>query len=142
MGLAVKLSLLASGLFLLFGMLSGIVKYYYSMSTSNHSAPIYIDITHRASFLYSFAAMVMAKLLEYSPYSTTVQVIAALVPLAFFTLTIIGYFITGLRNQTDNLFRERTFISTWFMYLLIPGEICGMLVILWGFISTQFFSNY
>ncbi|MBK7995272.1 MAG: hypothetical protein IPK14_18410 [Blastocatellia bacterium] len=140
MGLAIKLSLLAAGVFLLFGMLSGVIKYRYIMTSPSHNAPAYIDIAHRASFLYSFAALVIAKLLEYSPYSNFIQILATIIPLTFFTLTIVGYFITGLQNQTDNLFSKRNFISTWFMYLLIPGEILGMLVILWGFISTQFFS--
>lgn len=140
MGLAIKLSLLAAGVFLLFGMLSGVIKYRYIMTRASHNAPAYIDIAHRASFLYSFAALVIAKLLEYSPYSNFIQILATIIPLTFFTLTIVGYFITGLQNQTDNLFSKRNFISTWFMYLLIPGEIIGMIIILWGFISTQFFS--
>lgn len=140
MGLAIKLSLLAAGVFLLFGMLSGVIKYRYIMTNPSHNAPVYIDIAHRASFLYSFAALVIAKLLEYSPYSNIVQILATIIPLTFFTLTIVGYFITGLKNQTNNLFSKRNFVSTWFMYLLIPGEIIGMIIILWGFISTQFFS--
>jgi hypothetical protein len=44
-----------------------------------------------------------------------------------------------LRDRTDNLFRERNFTTTWYMYLLIAGEIGGLAVILWGFLRTQFF---
>ena len=135
---SVKISLAAAGLFLLTGMLLGVVKYRAIMRRAEHRAPVYIDIAHRASFLYSFAALVIARLLEFSPYSQTVQLVAAIVPLVFFALTIVGYTTTGLRDDTDNMFRARNFITTWFMYLLIAGEVGGLSVILWGFITTQF----
>ena len=92
---------------------------------------------HRAAFLYSFAMLVIAKLLEYSPYSAKVQVGAVAAVLTFLVLTVIGYLSAGIKNETDNLFRERKFITTWYMYLLIVGEVGGLSVILWGFISTQ-----
>src|SRR5205085_4448491 len=138
MNLSVKISLVAAGLFLLTGMLLGVVKYRAIMRSAKHRAPVYIDIAHRASFLYSFAALVIARLLEFSPYSQPVQLIAALLPLGFFALTIAGYTTTGLRDDTDNMFRERNFITTWFMYLLIAGEVGGLSIILWGFVTTQF----
>ncbi len=141
MNLSVKISLAAAGLFLLTGMLLGIVKYRAIMRSGTHRAPVYVDIAHRASFLYSFAALVIAKLLEYSPYTATVQLGAALVPLAFFALTIMGYTMHGLKDDTDNMFRERNFTTTWFMYLLIAGEIGGMSIIVWGFITTQFLAE-
>lgn len=138
MNLAIKLSLAASGAFLLAGMLLGVVKYRRIMSSPAHRAPVYIDIAHRAALLYSFAALVIAKLLEYSPYPATAQLFAAGVPILFFAMTIMGYATHGLRDDTENLFAERNFTTTWFMYALIAGEIGGMSVVLWGFISTQF----
>jgi len=137
MNIAIKLSLLASGIFLLAGLLTGVVKYRKIMTSPEHRAPVYIDIAHRASLLYSFAALVMAKLLEYSPYSETVQLIAVCFPLAFFAITIGGYYVFGSLDTTDNIFSKRNFITTWYMYALIAGEIGGFLVILWGFLSTQ-----
>jgi hypothetical protein len=97
-----------------------------------------VDIAHRAALLYSFAALVISKLLEYSPYSERVQLAAAGVPLVFFALTIAGYAAHGFRDDTENIFAERNFTTTWFMYALIVGEIGGVAVILWGFIQTQF----
>jgi len=138
MDIAVKLSLLSSGIFLLFGMVSGVVKYRFIMTSQDSRAPVYIDIAHRASFLYSFAALVIAKLLEFSPYTVVIKILISVIPLAFFALTIVGYLITGLKNKTDNMFTTRNFITTWFMYLLIIGEIGGMVLIIWGFIFTQF----
>lgn len=138
MNLAVKMSLLASGLFLLAGMLIGILKYQRMMTRGTHTAPVYVDIAHRAAFLYSFAMLVVAKLLEYSPYSLRVQLGASGIVLLFLALTIAGYLAHGLKEDTDNLFRERTFTTTWYMYMLIIGEIGGLSVIIWGFIRTQF----
>jgi hypothetical protein len=137
MSLAIRISLAASGLFLMSGLLTGILKYKGIMNSPEHRAPVYVDIAHRASFLYSFAALVIARLLEYSPYSQGVQVVAASVPLAFFAITIMGYTAHGLKNDTENIFSERNFTTTWYMYLLILGEVGGFAVILWGFLSTQ-----
>lgn len=137
MNVAVKISLLASGLFLLMGMLVGIVKWRRMLTTETHAAPVYIDIAHRAAFLYSFAMLVVARLLEYSPYSETVQLTATGAILLFLTVTVAGYLAHGLKNDTDNLFRERTITTTWYMYALIVGEIGGLAVIIWGFVETQ-----
>ena len=138
MNLAIKITLLWSGLFLFVGMLVGIVKHQRMLKSADHMAPAYIDIAHRAAFLYSFAMLVIAKLLEYNPYSEAVQLGAAGVIIAFMSVTIVGYFTHGFINKTDNLFRERNFSTTWYVYLLTIGEIAGLSVILWGFISTQF----
>ena len=141
MNLAIRISLLSSGLFLLIGMLIGIVKHQRMLSSAEHTAPVYIDIAHRAAFLYSFAMLVVAKLLEYNPYSETVQLVATGLVLAFLSITIVGYFTHGLRNKTDNLFRERNFSTTWYVYMLTAGEISGLSIIIWGYISTQFLSK-
>ena len=141
MNLAIKISLLSSGLFLLIGMLIGIVKHQRMLASPEHTAPVYIDIAHRASFLYSFAMLVIAKLLEFSPYSEAVQLAATALVLVFLSVTIVGYFSHGLMNKTDNLFRERNFSTTWYVYMLTVGEIVGLSIIIWGFISTQFLSK-
>ena len=137
MNLAIKISLLASGLFLLAGMLTGVLKYQRIMTSPEHRAPVYVDIAHRAAFLYSFAMLVIAKLLEYNPYSVKVQTVAVTTVLIFFVITILGYLAHGIKNDTENIFNHRSFTTTWYMYLLIVGEIGGLSVILWGFIETQ-----
>jgi hypothetical protein len=139
MTLAVKIALLASGLFLLSGMLTGIWKYAKIMRSAEHRAPVYVDIAHRASFFYSFASLVIAKLIEFSPFSAAQQTVIVAVPLLYFILTVIGYIKEGFLDRTDNMFAERNFITVWFMYGLIAGEIGGFLLILGGFVYTQFF---
>lgn len=137
MPLAIKLTLAASGLFLFVGMLGGILKYHGMMTSPSHRAHPYIDVAHRAALLYSFAALVMAKLLEYSPYPETVQVVIAGVPLFFFAVAIAQYFRLGLSRRVTNQFSERNFNTTWGMALLIIGELGGVGAIVWGFLSTQ-----
>jgi hypothetical protein len=141
MALSIKIALLSSGLFLLSGMLTGVWKYAKIMSSPEHRAPVYVDIAHRASFFYSFASLVIAKLIEFSPFNHTWQTVIVAVPLLYFVLTVIGYINEGFRNRTENMFAGRNFITTWFMYGLIAGEIGGFLLILGGFIYSQFFTK-
>lgn len=137
---SVKLSLLASGLFLLSGMLSGIWKYRGMITAPDHAAPMYVDITHRASLLYSFAALVLAKLLEYSPFSPAIQVVIVAVPLFYFAVTIFVYMIHGLKGTAETQFSRRNFVTTWGMYMLIAGEVAGVSLAVFGFIYTQILS--
>jgi hypothetical protein len=139
MTLAIKISLLCSGLFLLSGMLTGIWKYSQILKSENHQAPVYVDIAHRTSFFYSFASLVIAKLMEFSPFSEFWQIVIVAVPLFYFISAVAGYIREGFLNRTDNMFREKNFITTWFMYGLIAGEIGGFAFILGGFIYSQFF---
>jgi len=139
MSLSIKIALLASGLFLLSGMLTGIWKYAKIMQSVEHRAPVYVDIAHRASFFYSFASLVIAKLIEFSPFNQTWQTVIVAVPILYFILTVVGYIREGFLNRTENMFAERNFVTVWFMYGLIAGEIGGLLLILGGFVYTQFF---
>jgi len=136
--LAIKITLAAAGIFLFVGMLGGVLKYRGIMRSPDHCAPVYIDIAHRAALMYSFAALVMAELLKYSPFSDGVQLLSTCAPLFFFAAAIAQYFKLGLQNQTDNQFKERNFNTTWAMLMLIVAEVGGVGMLLWGFIATQF----
>jgi hypothetical protein len=138
MNLAIKITLAASGIFLFAGLLLGVLKYRGIMRSPEHCAPVYIDIAHRAALLYSFAALVMAELLKYSPYSLNVQLLITSAPLLFFAIAIAQYTKLGLENKTDNQFKQRNFNTTWGIWLLIVAEVGGVGAIVWGFISTQF----
>lgn len=140
MNLAVKIALLVSGIFLLNGMLTGVWKYARIMSSPEHKAPVYVDIAHRASFFYSFASLVIAKLLEFSPFSSNSQVVIVVLPLSYFLLSVIAYMKEGYLNRTENMFSERNLVPTWFMYSLIVAEIGGFALVLGGFVYTQFFA--
>ena len=137
MNLAVRLTLAAAGLFLFVGLIGGVLKYRGMTSGPGHRAHPYIDIAHRASLLYSFAALVMAELLRYSPYPEAVQLAITGVPLFFFAAAVGRYYRLGLAGEVSNQFAERTFATTWGMWLLIAGELGGVGAIVWGFVSTQ-----
>lgn len=141
MNIAIKITLLFSGIYLLVGMLTGILKYQGMMKSEKHEAPVYIDIAHRASLLYSFAALVMAKLLEFNPFPLWLQLTSTIIPLIYFTLAIASYIKLGLQNVETTQFSERNFITTWFMYSLIVGEIGGVFILVIGFVYTQFIAS-
>ncbi len=138
MSLAVKINLAAAGCYLLAGMLVGVVKYRRIMSSAEHRAPVYVDIAHRAAFMYSFAALVMAHVVQENVFAEPTLVVASLLVLLFFTVTVTGYLAHGLRDDTDNIFAARNFTTTWYMYALIAGEIGGFGLILAGFLLKQF----
>jgi len=138
MNIAVQITLAAAGLFLFVGLIGGVMKYHGIMTSENHRAPVYIDVAHRASLMYSFAALVMAELLKYSPYSVAVQCVITLVPLFFFATAVAQYFKLGIENKVRNQFKQRSFVTTWGMLFLIVGEVGGVGAIVWGFIQTQF----
>ena len=57
---AVALAVLAAGVFFLVGLLTGAWKYRAMMRSERAVAPTYVDVAHRASLLYSFAALLLA----------------------------------------------------------------------------------
>ncbi len=134
---AIKIALFCSGLFLLSGMVTGVWKYARIMSSESRQAPVYVDIAHRASFLYSFACLVIAKLMEFSPFSQFWQVVIVVIPLIYFILSVVAYIKEGILNRTDNIFKENSTFVTWFMYTLIAAEIGGFGLIFGGFVYTQ-----
>lgn len=140
-----KLALTASGVFLLAGLLTGVWKYLAIARSVTATAPAYVDIAHRAALLYSFAALVIAKLVEYSPWSATVDLLAVFFPVLYFALAIGGYVVHGLLNDTDNQFRRPHVVGRWqlpgamlhgFMWSLIAAEIGGVGVLFAGFVQA------
>ena len=138
MDLSAKIPLLFSAIFLLVGMLTGVWKYRKTMDSPEHRAPAYVDIAHRASLLYAFACLVIAKLVEFSPFGEGLRIAIVAVPISYFALTVTGYVREGILDRTDNMFAERNFVTTWFMYGLIAGEIGGVVLLLSGFVYSQF----
>ena len=139
MGLAEKISLLFAGLFLLVGMLTGVWKYVKIMRSIERLAPPYVDIAHRNALMFSFAAVVIATLVKYSPFSSGWQVVMIAVPFFFFVMTSIGQITEGIKDRTDNIFKTHDPVRNMFMYALVAGEIGSIAVLVGGFIYTQFF---
>lgn len=133
-----KIAVLFSGLFLLIGMLTGVWKYALIMKSENHKAPIYVDIAHRNALLFSFACVVIAKLMEFSPFSPAIQMIITVIPLFYFSLTTINQIKEGAAGRNETIFKERNFSTTWFTYGLIVGEVGSVLLMIAGFFYMQF----
>ncbi|MEN8718718.1 MAG: hypothetical protein ABF296_00485 [Oceanococcaceae bacterium] len=138
---AAHLALLASGLFLLVGMLTGTWKYSHMARSADATAPVYVDICHRTALMYAFACLVLQQLATHSGWSDTVNVWAVLVPVVFFALAVGSYALHGMLQDTDNQLRSphklgnRTlpgFLLHGFMGLLIVGEIGGTAVLVAG----------
>jgi len=134
---APRLALTASGVFLLWGLALGVWKYRSIRTRPDRRAHVYVDIAHRAALLESFAALVMMKLAEYSPYSNATELRATAVPLVFFAAAVLSYVYHGFFEDTENQLAETNFLSTRGMLLLIVGEVGGVLVLFWGFVSAQ-----
>ncbi len=142
---ALRLCVLAAALFFLAGLLTGAWKYFAMAASPAATAPVYVDIAHRASLLYSFAALLIAQLVRVSAWSTTINFWAAAAPLTFFALAIGGYLLHGWLGDTDNQFRKPQAIGAWrlprgalhgFMWLLMIAEIGGVIVLIAGLLRS------
>lgn len=138
---AVRLCVAAAGVFFMAGLATGAWKYFEIARSPAATAPVYVDIAHRAALLYSFAALLLAVFAGLSTWSATVNLVAAALPLAFFAFAIGGYVLHGLLRDTDNQFLaphrmgQRAIPATalhGFMGLLMAGEIGGFAVLLAG----------
>ncbi len=135
------LCLLAAGVFFMTGLLTGLWKYLCMAHSAEAIAPTYVDIAHRASLMYAFAAILLREFVPYSPVSPELTIYAVAAPLLFFALAIGIYLIHGLLRDTDNQLRKphrlgATTLPGWmlhgFMGLLALAEIGGFAVLLYG----------
>lgn len=137
----VRISILAAGVFFSSGLLTGAWKYFCIARSPKAQAPVYVDIAHRTSLLYSFAALLLAQFAALSAYSPQVNFWAAAIPLAFFAAAIFGYIVHGVLNDTDNQLQKPHKVGKvnlphgsleGFMWLLMIGEIGGFAVLFAG----------
>ena len=129
--------LLAAGLLFMGALALGVWKYRQIAARPDHRAHPYVDIAHRAALLYSFATLLTAVFVELSGWSTFVNLLAAGVLVFFFVGAIAGYVVHGLREDTDNQFRDPVRGTHGFMTALIVGEIGAFGVLLAGFADAQ-----
>ena len=137
LGADTKAVLLAAGLFFLWALGLGVVKYRQMATSETHLAHPYIDTAHRAALLYSFATLLVAVFVELSGWSQTVNLIAAGALIFFFAAAIVGYMVHGLKQDTDNQFRDPVRGTHSFMLALIGAEMIGFAVLLAGFVDAQ-----
>ncbi len=135
---AYNLAIISAGLFFLCGLLTGIWKYRQMTASHEGIAHRYVDIAHRASLLYSFAAILLAKFVEISQLGDTLELIAVALPLAYFAIAILNYIAAGIKKQTDNMVRDRGKATGFFVWTLVAAELGGFLVLFYGVLATIF----
>ena len=122
-------------------MLTGIWKYRHIMASSEAQAPVYVDIAHRTSLMYSFASLVLFAMAERSVWNEWVNTIAVLASVTFYAAAIASYVIHGVLRDTDNqLARPHRLghheLPAWslrlFMLALIVCEVGGAAVLFCG----------
>ncbi|TGL75678.1 hypothetical protein [Leptospira jelokensis] len=142
---ALQLCYLFAGSFFTVGLLCGIWKYFGILNSKDAVAHEYISILHRASLLYSFACLLLAKFVELSTLPENINFYAAFVSMGFFAFAQIVYLIHAILKDTDNQFAKPYRLGNWLypsflihgsMVLLILGELGGFLILFWGFISS------
>lgn len=142
---AVRLCVVAAGAFFLAGLLTGAWKYWHIARSPTATAPVYVDIAHRAALLYSFAALLLAVFAHLSAWSSTVDLVASALPLAFFAAAIGSYVLHGILRDTDNqlLKPHRLGAATVHpamisasMGALMAAEIGGFVVLFAGTLQT------
>jgi hypothetical protein len=139
------LALGASGTLFLFGLITGIWKYAGMWASEDATAHYYVDTAHRASLMYSFAALVLYHFALVSQLPQWFELLAIAVTLFFFWFAISTYVFHGYLKDTDNQFREPHVLGSvelpsavvhGAMWLLISGEIGGFLVLFVGFLQA------
>ena len=136
-----KIAIIAAGAFFLNALLTGVWKYLQMRASEDATAHPYTDIAHRASLMYSFAAILLAQFAEISQLPARTEFWAVLFPVLYFASAIIMYMLHGALRDTDNQLRQpfhlgKMSLPTWFivgyMWTLIVAEIGGFLVLFYG----------
>lgn len=144
---ALKLALVSCGVFFLTGLLTGVWKYVCIARSPDAQAPVYVDVCHRAALMYSFACLVLAKFVELSVWSPSVDFWATLFPILFFAEAVFLYAVHGWLRDTDNQLREPHVLGRFTlpkmmirgsMWSLIASEVGGFGVLFVGAMKGMF----
>lgn len=140
---AESLAIVSAGIFFLTGLITGVWKYKQIMASEDGQAHTYVDICHRSSLLYAFAAILLAKFVEVSQLPGTVELVAVSAVLIYFASAIFIYFVHGFLQDTDNQLKPPFHIGkvkispghiSLHMWMLIVAEVGGFLVLFYGVI--------
>ena len=127
-----QLAIIFAGIFFLNGLLTGIWKFNQISKSEDGMAHPYVDIAHRSSLLYSFAALLIAKFADISKLPNEIELIATTALIAYFAFAILNYMVQGFIQKTDNQLRKVTKTTRVFMWSLIIAEIGGFLILFYG----------
>ncbi len=132
---APRIALIASGIFFMAGLLTGVWKYLCMRRHQTAEAPHYVNTAHHAALMYAFAAQLLAVFAATSAFPDTVNTIAVIFPLLFFAIAIFHYINLGLTTQSNNSMRDSANRAKDYLMLniLAAAEIGGFSVLLFGF---------
>jgi hypothetical protein len=143
---AERLCILWAGIFFMTALLTGVWKWRCMAATKTGDAPRYVNIAHRSSLLYTFAALTLGKFSTLNRLSNETNVHAVSPPLAFFALSIGSYIIHGVLGDTNNQIAKPRlgsqtlprWLTPLFMWTLVVAEIGGFAVLFGGFIHAAY----
>jgi len=137
---AATISILSTGAFFLFGLITGVIKYQQMVASPRGRAHIYMDICHRASLMYAFACLLIYQFVLISELADWLELTAVVLLVGYFATAVISYFVHGIKQDTKNqlhLTEGETagFVHRaipWYMWSLIAAEIGGFLILFYG----------
>ncbi len=135
--LATQVALICAGSIFLWALVLGVWKFAQIMRSPDGAAHVYVDIAHRAALMYSFATAMLGVFVQFSAWSTAVNLAALIVVVFFFVTAIASYCLHGARRDTQNQLHPTSPTMTASMVALIVGEIGGTAVIVLGFVVEQ-----
>jgi hypothetical protein len=143
MNISMKIALLFSCIFFMTGLVTGVWKYRCIKKSPERTAPLYVNIAHRSSFTYSFAALLVSILLGQNPYPGWLNMTITAALMTFFTITMTSYIANGARGVNVSQFAEPPAIGgesgrDLFMTALIIAEIIGFGLLAAGFMLRAF----
>ncbi|MBX3197079.1 MAG: hypothetical protein KF894_02890 [Labilithrix sp.] len=135
----------SAGIFFLTGLVTGAWKYLCIARSPDAKAPVYVDVAHRTALLYAFACGLAATFAARSAWSDRTNLIAAIVLVAYFAASVLGYVVHGALRDTDNQLRRphrlgRSTIPSGsmvaFMVSLIAAELSAFTVLFVGWLTA------
>lgn len=145
---SVTAAITAAGVFFLTGLLTGVWKYLQIRQSDTATAHVYVDIVHRASLMYSFAAILLVVFAGISQLPQSIELPATLAQLLFFAMAIVTYLIHGVLADTDNQLKRPHRLGKHrlpsamiglFMWSLVIAEVGGFLVLFYGVLQALYF---
>lgn len=139
------IALVAAGSFFLAGLLGGVWKYACIALRPSATAPVYVDVAHRAALLYAFACLLIERMLQVSALAPRVELVATVAQISFFALAVGTYVVHGVLDDTENqLARPHKLgarelppaLIVAFMVSLIVAEAGGFAVLFYGVLSS------
>jgi hypothetical protein len=136
--LSVKISLTSAFAFFMLALITGVWKYSLMTQSGKGQSRYYVDIAHRSSFLYAYAALLLGVFAYLSQFPEWLNTLAVVGSVFFYMAAVLGYVYQGILNKTNNQIRssirkEPSSTPMWlthlFTFSLIVAEIGGALVL-------------